>query len=108
MSAHLDEIKDTLAELTTGVKEVNERSIRLATDTRTLKEEVGKLRRLLIEGNGQPPLTHRVALNEQEVRSLRESLRAAQAGRVQIKAALIGSVFAVLGTILTAILGYLR
>lgn len=65
MSDELKEIRDLIQVLVTN-------QALHAAEQATMKEDVEQIKHVLIEGNGQPPLTVRVALAEQELERVKE------------------------------------
>lgn len=63
-----DEIRDIREILQELVVNQREHSV----EQRLLKEDVAQIKHVLIEGNGQPPITVRLALAESELERLQE------------------------------------
>ncbi len=92
----LSEIREMLQELTS-------RQAVHAAEQSAIKEDVAQIKHVLIEGNGQPAMTVRVALAEQELERMREERDDKKMPRAAWAAILISSLIGIAGIVASVI-----
>lgn len=96
IDVELKEIREMLASLCSDQREH-------LIEQRSLKEDVAQIRRVLIDGNGQPPMTVRMALAENEIRRVAEERQERKLPRSAWAGILVSGILGVLSVVLTII-----
>ena len=93
IDGELKEIRDMLAELCVSQREHG-------IEQRVLKEDISQIKHVLIEGNGQPAMTVRLALVENELKRVSEERNDRKMPRAAWLAIFVSGIFSSIGIIL--------
>lgn len=106
--SQFDEIKESLSELSSDVKIINDNLIAQTVHVESLKEESAKIRKILIEGNGRSSLMERMALVEDSISNASKSASLSRRGHIQLRVATVSAVLAMIGAIGSSLVQLLR
>lgn len=94
IDVELKDIRDMLAELCVSQREHG-------IEQRVLKEDIAQIKHVLIEGNGQPAMTVRLAIVENELKRVTEERNDRKMPRAAWLAILISALLSSVGIVLT-------
>lgn len=99
--ADIRQIRDMLGQLCAGLRDLSANQREHSTEQRLLKEDVAQIKHVLIEGNGQPAMTVRLALLENEQKRITEERNDRKLPRSAWVAIVISAIFSIAGIALT-------
>jgi hypothetical protein len=103
LSTVSEKFMSELSDIREMLRDIGQRQAVHATEQTAIKEDVEQIKHVLIEGNGQPAMTVRVALAEQELARLREERDDKKLPRAAWAAILISSLIGIAGVIASVV-----